>query len=63
MYLSILIFPLLGSLASGLFGRKIGNTGSQIITCTFLILSSILMTMAFYEVCLSNSPVYIYLGS
>jgi NADH-ubiquinone oxidoreductase chain 5 len=63
MYLSILIFPLLGSFASGFFGRKIGNTGSQIITCTFLILSSILMTIAFYEVCLCNSPVYIYLGS
>ena len=63
MYLSILIFPFLGSLTSGFFGRKIGNTGAQIITCTFLILSSILMTIAFYEVCLNNSPVYIYLGS
>lgn len=63
MYLSILIFPLLGSLVSGFFGRKIGNTGSQIITCTFLTISSILMTIAFYEVCLSSSPVYIFLGS
>lgn len=63
MYLSILIFPLLGSLASGFFGRKIGNAGSQFITCTFLILSSILMSVAFYEVCLNNSPVYIFLGS
>lgn len=63
MYLSILIFPLLGSIASGFFGRKIGVTGSQIITCTCLIFSSIMMTTAFYEVCLTGSPVYIYLGS
>lgn len=63
MYLTILILPLLGSLASGFFGRKIGITGSQIISCTSLILSSLLITVAFYEVCLCNSPVYIYLGS
>ncbi len=63
MFLSILILPLLGSIASGFFGRKIGVTGAQIITCTCLILSSILITIAFYEVCLSGSPVYVYLGS
>jgi len=63
MYLSILILPLLGSIASGFFGRKLGVTGSQIITCTCLIFSSIFITIAFYEVCLSSSPVYIYLGS
>jgi NADH-ubiquinone oxidoreductase chain 5 len=63
MYLLILILPLLGSLASGFFGRKLGVTGSQIITSTCLFFSSILMTIAFYEVCLSSSPVYIYLGS
>lgn len=61
MYLSILIFPLLGSLASGLLGRKLGVTGSQIITCSFLFISSILITVAFYEVCLAGSPVHINL--
>ena len=50
MYLSILILPLLGSFVSGFLGRKIGVTGSHIITCTCLILSSILATIAFYEV-------------
>ena len=63
MYLSIIILPLLGSIASGFFGRKLGVTGSQIITCTCLIISSILITIAFYEVCLASSPVYVYLGS
>ena len=61
MYLTILILPLLGSFISGFLGRKIGVTGSHIITCTCLILSSILATIAFYEVGLNSSPVTIYL--
>ena len=63
MYLSIIIFPLLGSIASGFLGRKIGVTGSHFISCVCLSISSILITTAFYEVCLCNSPVYINLGS
>ncbi len=61
MYLSILILPLLGSLVSGLLGRKLGVTGAHIITCTCLILSSILATIAFYEVGICGSPVSVYL--
>jgi NADH-ubiquinone oxidoreductase chain 5 len=63
MYLSIIILPLLGSLVSGLLGRKVGVTGSHFVTCTCLILSSLLMTIAFYEVGLCGSPVHIILGS
>ena len=63
MYLSILIFPLLGSFVSGLLGRKIGVTGAHIITCSCLIISSILATLAFYEVGICGSPVSINLGS
>ena len=48
MYISILILPLLGSLFSGLLGRKIGVTGAHLITCTCLILSSILASVAYY---------------
>jgi NADH-ubiquinone oxidoreductase chain 5 len=61
MYLSILIFPLLGSFAAGFLGRKIGVTGSHFITCFCLIISSILITIAFYEVGICGSPVSIYL--
>ena len=61
MYLTILIFPLLGSISAGFLGRKIGVTGSHIITCSCLIISSILITLAFYEVCLCGSPVTIVL--
>lgn len=63
MYLSILILPLIGSIISGLFGKKIGVTGSHIITITCLLLSSILSSIAFYEVVLSDSPVYVYVTS
>ena len=63
MYLSILIFPLLGSFVSGFLGRKIGVTGAHIITCTCLIISSILATLAFYEVGLCGSPVSVNLST
>src|SRR6267142_2791113 len=59
---SIFIISLAGAeFVSGFLGRKIGVTGSHIITCTCLILSSILATIAFYEVGLSSSPVTVYL--
>jgi NADH-ubiquinone oxidoreductase chain 5 len=63
MYLSILVLPLLGSFVSGFMGRKIGVTGAHVITCTCLILSSILASIAFYEVGFCGSPVSINLTS
>src|SRR5204863_2049318 len=63
MYLSIIILPLLGSIVSSLLGRKVGVTGAKFITCTCLLLSSFLMTIAFYEVGICGSPVTINLGS
>jgi NADH-ubiquinone oxidoreductase chain 5 len=63
MYLSILILPLLGSIVSGFMGRKIGVTGAHLITCTCLILSSLLASVAFYEVGICGSPVSINLVS
>ena len=63
MYISILILPFLGSLVSGLLGRKIGVTGAHLITCSCLILSSILATFAFYEVGLCASPVVVNLST
>ena len=63
MYISILLLPLLGSIVSGFLGRKIGVSGAHIITCTCLILTSILVSVAFYEVGICGSPVTIYLNS
>jgi NADH-ubiquinone oxidoreductase chain 5 len=62
MFLAILFLPLLGSLVSGLLGRKIGVTGSHIITCSCLLISSFLSSIAFYQVGISNDPIYINLG-
>lgn len=62
MYLSIIILPLLGSLISGLLGRKIGINGSQLISCSCLFLSAVISTLAFYEVGISGSPVSIKLA-
>jgi NADH-ubiquinone oxidoreductase chain 5 len=63
MYLSIILLPLLGSFASGFLGRKIGVTGAQIISCVCLGISSILIAITFYEVCLNNLPIYVTMGS
>nr|AUN44939.1 NADH dehydrogenase subunit 5 [Cyclocybe aegerita] len=63
MYLSIIILPLLGSLVSGFLGRKVGITGSQIITCSSLVVTSVLISIAFYEVGICGSPVIIDLFS
>jgi NADH-ubiquinone oxidoreductase chain 5 len=59
MYLAIIILPLLGSIASGFFGRKIGVSGAQIITCSAVVLTTILAVVAFFEVGLNNIPVSI----
>jgi NADH-ubiquinone oxidoreductase chain 5 len=57
MYLVIIILPLLGSIASGFFGRKIGVTGSHFITCSSVITTALLAIVAFFEVGLNNIPV------
>jgi NADH-ubiquinone oxidoreductase chain 5 len=61
MYLTIIILPLMGSIVSGFFGRKVGVTGSQIITCSSLIITTLLAIVAFLEVGMSNIPVSIKL--
>lgn len=61
MYLSIIILPLLGSIVSGFFGRKVGVTGSQLITCTSVLLTTILSMLAFIEVGFNNIPVSVQL--
>jgi len=61
MYLAIIILPLLGSIVSGFFGRKIGVSGAQLITCTSVIVTTLLAIVAFFEVGLNNIPVSISL--
>jgi NADH-ubiquinone oxidoreductase chain 5 len=61
MYLALIVLPILGSITSGFFGRKIGVTGSQLITCSCVIIPTLLAIIAFFEVGLNNIPVTIHL--
>jgi NADH-ubiquinone oxidoreductase chain 5 len=61
MYLAIIFTPLLGSIASGFFGRKVGVKGAQLITCTSVIITTILSIISYIEVGIKNIPVNIYL--
>lgn len=61
MYLSLIILPLLGSIVSGFFGRKVGVKGAQIITCSCVIITTILSILCFVEVGINNIPVTINL--
>jgi NADH-ubiquinone oxidoreductase chain 5 len=61
MYLSLIILPLLGSIVSGFFGRKIGVSGAQFITSSSVIITTILAVLAFFEVGFNNIPVSISL--
>ena len=54
MYLSIIILPLLGSIVSGFFGRKVGVTGAQIITTLSIAVTTLLAIVTFFEVGLNN---------
>lgn len=61
MYLSIIILPLLGSIVSGFFGRKVGVRGAQLITSSCVIITTILAMLCFFEVGFNNIPVTINL--
>lgn len=59
MYLLIVLFPLLGSLFAGGFGRFLGYRGAALITTSCVFLSFLCSTIAFYEVALCASSVTI----
>jgi proton-translocating NADH-quinone oxidoreductase chain L len=59
MYLSLIFYPLLGSLLAALFGRFLGFRGAALVTTTSVFLSFCLSLLAFYEVALSGSGCYI----
>ena len=61
MYLALISLPILGSIISGFFGRKVGVKGSQLITCTCVITTTFLAMLSFVEVGLNKSPVKIHL--
>ena len=62
MYLTIIVLPLLVSIASGLLGRKLGTRGCHLVTNTGTIFTLAISLVAFYEVALGGSPVSISVG-
>jgi NADH-ubiquinone oxidoreductase chain 5 len=52
-----MLLPLLGSIVSVFFGRKVGISGAQLITCLSVIITTILAVLAFFEVGFNNLPV------
>ena len=50
----IIFLPLLGSILSGFFGSKIGHRNSEILTSSFVSVSSILSLVIFYSVITSG---------
>jgi NADH-ubiquinone oxidoreductase chain 5 len=61
MYLALIVLPILGSIISGFFGRKVGVSGSQLITCSCVVITTILAILTFIEVGYNNIPVTVYL--
>jgi NADH-ubiquinone oxidoreductase chain 5 len=59
MYLVIIILPLLGATVSGFLGRKIGVQGARIITCSSIIITTLLAIFTFIEVGINNISVSI----
>jgi proton-translocating NADH-quinone oxidoreductase chain L len=63
MYLLLVFLPLIGAISSGLFGRYLGSTGSQIVTTSCLGLTMMFSWYAFFEVGVCGNFVYINLFS
>lgn len=61
MYLTIIILPLVSAVVSGLLGRKLGATGSKILSSALIGTTAILGLIAFSEVALSSSALSIHL--
>lgn len=61
MYLALIALPVMGSIVAGFFGRKIGVSGAQTITCLCVIVTTVLSGFGFLEVGLNNTSVFILL--
>jgi len=55
MYLALLGLPIFGSIFAGFFGRKIGVSGSQLITCTSILTTTFLAITSFIEVGMNHN--------
>ncbi len=67
MEYAIVLLPLLGSVISGFFGKKLGTKSSQILTSSFVSISAVLSLLIFYKVFVqdysSNKLVFKWISS
>lgn len=61
MYLLIVFLPLLGSVLAGLWGRLLGRSGAALVSTLSVGLTCLFSWIAFYEVGICESPVYVTL--
>lgn len=61
MYLLIVCLPLIAAITAGFFGRFLGRSGSSIVTTSLIGIVSFFCWIAFYEVGILGSPVYLKL--
>ena len=62
MYFMIILLPLLGSIITGFFGRKIGNNGAKLIASLCVILTTMFALVLVFEVAFNNIAVDINLS-
>ena len=58
IYLAIILAPLFGSIAAGLFGKQIGRSGAHIVTIIGVAVSCALSFYAFKDVVLDGAAVF-----
>jgi len=61
MYIFIIIFPFIGFILAGVFGKYFGREGSAILSTLGLFLTLITALYCFYEVAICNTIVSIKL--
>ncbi len=59
MYTTIVFLPLVAAIVAGLFGRTLGNRGSQLVTCGALVISAVLSLFAFADVALGGQTYHV----
>ncbi|MDX1709950.1 MAG: NADH-quinone oxidoreductase subunit L [Rhodovibrionaceae bacterium] len=52
---AIVLLPLLGALLAGVFGRSLGDRGSQFVTCGLLLISMVLSIVVFIDVAIQGN--------
>ncbi len=48
--------PLVGALIAGLFGKKIGDKGAQIVTCGLMVLAAVTSVLLFRQINMGGEP-------